>query len=112
MATRKMTHDKVSGRYYFAETVSSGIFSDPVLAPPAYPHDPGSKPVSVFVKPAGTARLEFTLSSRSLVEAGTAIWLPWPNGDVTAATAAAINAPVTAMRCVSVSGACDWGMMI
>jgi len=114
MATRTMTHSLPGGRFHFTETATAGGATDPLLLPAIYPHDPGHKPASVFVKPAGggSARIEFTLSTQAQVEAATAVWISWPHGDVTAAASASINGPITALRCVSVSGAADWGVMI
>jgi len=112
MPARKPTYDDNTGRSIFSESILGGATSDPVLLPSVHQMDLGHKPSSVFCKPAGTARLEFTLSSRAAVEAATAIWVPWPNGDVTVTTTAGIHSPVTALRCVSVGGACDWGILI
>ena len=114
MVIKNMTHNVADGRYHFSETILTGSTSDPVYPPSIYPHDPGYRPVVVFLKPAGggSARIEFTLSTRAEVEAATAIWIAWPDGAVTTATARVITGPVTALRCVSVSGSADWGMLI
>jgi len=67
----------------------------------------GAKRVSVGVTPAGTARVEFTLSTYAEIDGATARWFSWVDGDVTVATADTLDGPVTAVRCVTtVAGTC------
>lgn len=60
---------------------------------------------SIALHPAGTAKVQFTLSKTSLVKAGTARWLDWARGDITSAAADIPEGPVTAVRAVSITGA-------
>jgi len=110
VAVNKMIHTTANGRSYHAEVVADGVTSDPLILPSIYPYNPGHMPAVVAVIPAGGAsgRIEFSLDDPAVVEAGTAQWIAWPHGDVSAAIADAINGPVTALRCVSVSGQVEW----
>jgi len=110
MAAREMTHDPRDGRFKFSESILTGATSDPVYLPSVQNRNSGFDPASVAVIPATSAKIEFTLSTRALVDAGTAVWHEWPNATVTVATSASIRGPITALRCVSVSGGVDWGI--
>lgn len=66
----------------------------------------GPRSISAAVHPAsGTARVEFTLSHPDLVEAGTARWIAWAKGDVSASAADALISSVTAIRGVCTTNA-------
>lgn len=47
---------------------------------------------------AATSFIEYTLSAPALVDAGTALWVKWPAGDVTVSSADALLSCVTAIR--------------
>jgi len=113
MAVQIMGHDSDDGRYHHAETVADGATSDPVLMPSIQNHDPYAKPVTLYISPAGggSARIETTLSTRALVEAGAAVWFAWSAGSVSVPTSQLLQGPVTALRCVSVSGAAFWSAL-
>lgn len=108
-----MNHNVSSGRYHFQQTVTAGAASDPVLLPSVYHHNPGYAPAAVYASPGGggTARIEFSLSTPEEVEAGSATWLPWPDGDVSAGTVRTVAGPVTALRCVATTANAAWGVM-
>lgn len=79
------------------ESVGNGETGNPVIL--------YGRPVSLALHPAGTAKVQFTLSGDNLVVAGTARWIDWARGNVTVATADISEGDVTAVRAVSVSGA-------
>lgn len=109
-----LVHHAEDGRRRHAESVADGQTSAPVYMPSVQQHDPGHKPVTVICWPAGgaTGRIEYSISPRADVEEATATWSAWDDGDVTAATARALDASVTALRCVSVAGQVDWEVLI
>lgn len=74
---------------------------------------PHRGPASVAVSPAvgANAVVEFTLSSRDEVEAGTALWRAWSLGTVTQAADDALQAPVTALRCTSTGGSTSFEVL-
>lgn len=85
------------------ETLGAAATSDPVLIGGRY------RSVSVGVSQIGTqARIEYTLSPVSKVEAGTAQWQAWLSGDVAANTADNLEGPVTAVRAVAITGVATW----
>lgn len=62
-------------------------------------------PVTVAVDPqGGEAYVETTLSSREDIADGTALWIGWPNGPISAPLQDTTVGFVTGMRFVSVSG--------
>lgn len=67
---------------------------------------PGMSRISVAIHPAATftARVEFTLSPRAAVDAGTARWISWDLGNVAAPAADALLSTITAIRGVSSGG--------
>lgn len=66
----------------------------------------GPSSISAAIHPvSGTARVEFTLSHPDLVEAGTARWITWAKGDVSASAADALISSVTAIRGVCTTNA-------
>ena len=88
-------------RWFHSETVTDAT-SEPLVLP-ALERDSAA----VSVTPGTSARVEYSLSSYADIEADTATWHAWDDGDVTSATTSAIDARVTALRLVSI-GASDW----
>jgi len=60
--------------------------------------------IAAELDPSGTAKLQHTISSIQDVTGGTANWVDWGPGEVSAVTQAFIDQPVTALRVVSVDG--------
>lgn len=87
-------------RYYHRAEVTDAT-SEP-LGIPASHND-----VLVVVSPSTSARLQFTISSKEAINAGTATWVDWEDGDVSEARARVISGTVSALRLVSV-GASIW----
>lgn len=115
MAVQYMTHMTANGRHIHTETLGAGLTSDPLMLPSVYGRMRSDDRISVVCIPAvgATGKIQYTLSSVANVEAGSAIWIDWPSGNVTAATGYAINGPVTALRCINVAGAFSvaWGVL-
>ena len=86
--------------YDYHETILTGANGKSVYIPSI------SVPTKVTctVIPSGTAKIQYTTSSRAAVEASTAVWQDWPLGGVTSTTSDSLVSPVTALRGVSVSG--------
>ena len=103
LVTNNQTAVQTPGQavYEYQETVADGVTSEFIMAP-----DNAGKlrDWSVAVIPAGTARVEYTLSGRDTVAAGGGNWQQWDDGNVTSITSDLLG-PVTAVRVVSVTGA-------
>ena len=89
--------------YEYSEDIADGENGGAVIVKPI---GNVSGNIGAAVLPGGnTGKFQYTFSSTEKVEAGTANWIDWDNGDVTSNTGATFTAPVTAVRGVSVSGA-------
>lgn len=86
--------------FEYTETIESGKTGDAIMAPD---YAGKLRDWVVGIIPSGTARIEYTLSTRSQVDAGAAVWRAWDAGDVTVNTDDLLG-PVQAVRGVSVSG--------
>lgn len=71
-----------------------------------------SKNISLAVFPAGTARVEFSISSYDDLTAGTANWIVWGNGEVSTPTPAEVFSKISAIKVVSVAGSTDYEVML
>ena len=58
----------------------------------------GMSKISVSLKPNPSAGVEYTLSNPGDVEAGTATWIAWPLGTITAPNADELMSTATAVR--------------
>lgn len=92
-------------RYSHAESATAGT-TEAVLLP-----GNGEAP-TVHVMPGATSsgNVEITISSPDKVSAGTAVWMAWADGAVSAATLKTLASPATAVRLV-VTGTCDWEVL-
>lgn len=88
-------------RWFHSETVTDAP-SDPLILP-SLERDS----VAVSVTPGTSARVESTSSSYADIEAGSAVWDAWDNGDVTTGTTGVVSSRVSALRLVS-TGASSW----
>jgi len=78
-----------------------------------HPHNAAMGGITCTVIPNGnTGKFQTTTSPRASIEAGTATWSDWPDGEVTETTSDVITGPVTGIRGVSVSGAIDIEIVI
>ena len=97
---------KYDQRYQFSEDVGEGV-SQPLRIPGV------GKPVGVCLSPEEgvSAKVEYTFSSYSEVESGTAVWVEWPLGNVEQDTTDISSPAVSALRVVS-DGQCKWSVSI
>lgn len=80
-------------RGFFRAKVEFSLKSQPVRIPE------GPVFISAAVHPSsGTGRVEFTLSSPTDVEAGSAKWIAWSFGDVAQSKAESLIVAITAVR--------------
>lgn len=86
-------------RWFHAETVTDAT-SLPLIIPAI-----GRKP-AVSVTPGTSARVEYTLSDYDAIYEGTATWLLWDMGDITAPASDTAES-ASALRLVSI-GASKW----
>ncbi|HHJ80341.1 MAG TPA: hypothetical protein ENJ65_01760, partial [Candidatus Tenderia electrophaga] len=93
-----VAYNETAGRPEYRATVLAGVTSDPLYLPPMKPGQQAT--VGVSPGAGGTAKVEYTLSPRALVDAGDAsvIWRAWPFGDVSSDTDDMLDGPVTALR--------------
>jgi len=70
--------------------------------------------VQVWAQPTsgGSALVEATISDPSAVDAGTAVWEPWPAGDANAYASATMRPLPTAMRCTATGGDVEWEVVV
>jgi len=118
MAVRYLTtgHTKLSGRSYFTETVAIDTTSDAVMMPSVQlRNNKADDRISVMCIPqvggGGTGKIQYTMSPPEAVEAESGVvWADWTPGDIVppAVGAYVINGPVTALRCISVTGTTQW----
>lgn len=95
-----LQYDPTLGLNLHSESVAASTTSTPI------PINGESGKVSVAVHPSGgTGRVEFSLSSNAISAPGSANWVAWAGGDVSASTADTLDGPVVAVRCVSGAGA-------
>lgn len=91
------------GRLEHAATVAADTTSSPLYLPPQ-----PERRATVAIHPGSTAKVQYTTSPESAVDGGTAQWIDWPEGEVSASTQDALLAPVTALRAVAIGADADW----
>lgn len=105
MPTQQMRSESLPNRtdvrWFHTEAVDNAT-SDPLIIPSL---DRDS--VAVMVAPGSSARVEYTLSGYADIDAGTATWLPWDEGDITAPASSVVSSRVAAVRLVS-TGSSEW----
>ena len=100
MRSESLAH-RTDVRWFHAETVADAT-SDPLIIPSLERDN-----VAVMVSPGTSARVEYTLSSYGDIVTDNAVWLPWDEGDITAATGSVVVSRVAALRLVS-TGTSQW----
>lgn len=87
-----------AGRIRVSEEVEGAANSVPLMTGDMYP-------ITVVCIPGGsTAKIQYTTSPESEVEADSALWRDWEAGEVTETTESVFDGPMTALRLVNVSG--------
>jgi len=102
MAIAEMTErtGRVTGFEYY-ETIADTATGDSIKISPM----PAGTHITCTVVPgAGTGKFQTTTSSAADIIAGSATWVDWAEGNVTATTSDVITGPVTGIRGVSISG--------
>lgn len=96
-------HRGVNIAYESGANIASGQTSDPIYVDQTIT---GARGVSVGTKllTSNKAKVQFTISPRARVEAGTANWHDWSHGDSNQSKTEFLVGPVTAVRCVSTGG--------
>lgn len=107
-----VAYNKTARRSEYRATVLAGVTSDPLYLPPIKPGQ--NAIVGVSPGAGGTAKVEYTLSPRELVNAGDAsvIWRAWPYGDVSSDTDELLEGPVTALRMTATTANADWEVLV
>jgi len=96
--------------YSYKGAVANGKNGDSIVTPPLLA--PQKYPTLTVIPGTGTAKMQYTTSPDSEVEAGSAVWLDWEAGEKTANYSDVLVASVNAVRCVSVSGAVEFEIAI
>lgn len=91
----------VSG-YTYSEAIISGETGANIKIPPMGPN--GTHITCTLIAGANTGKFQFTTSSDTKVQADTANWIDWTEGDTTGSISIAVISQVTGIRGVSVSG--------
>ena len=68
--------------------------------------------VAVLICGAGTGRIDVTFDSHTMIDLGTAIWIPWDKGEITGTESDTFLLKPTAIKAVSVSGAITFKLAI
>lgn len=93
-----MTYDVHNKRGHIETTQAVGTSTAKI--PP--PHQRST--VTIHPDPTGTGKAQYTTSSPALLAAGTARWVDWEDGSVSAVTTRTLSGPVTGWRFVCSSG--------
>lgn len=96
--------------YVYTETVEDGTNGEAVITTPLA--NASGRVTCTIVSTGNTGKVQTTTSSVATVEAGTATWLDWAQGDVTTTTTDVLTGPVTAVRGVSVTGEIGFELVI
>lgn len=88
--------------YFYTETIADGLTGRNVKIPPMGLD--GTRITCTIIAASNTGKFQFTTSSDAAVQADTATWIDWPEGDSTGSIYDTITSQVTGLRGVSVSG--------
>lgn len=91
--------------WHFEQTsIAASTTTDPVVIPPLL----AGQRISVkTIAQTNDAKVQSTISSDAKVAAGTADWEDWPPGAQIGTVSANLEAPVTALRCLTGSTSAD-----
>ena len=90
---------------FFSETIASGETGSTIKIPPLGPGN--CRILCTIIAGAGTGKFQWTSSSDTAVENGTAVWQDWNKGDVTGTVSDVIIVQITGLRGVSANGEID-----
>ena len=98
-----------SPQLFYKEEIASGNGETVLVKPNAK----GAYSMSVAIEAgAGTGKVQYTLDTEEIIEAGTEVWYDWDIGDATGNAVDAFVSPVSAVRGVSISGAVVFKLLI
>ena len=101
---------RIERGWQYTEDVATGATSEPVKIKS---NENGLYHVSIaLIAGTGNGKMQYTLDSDAEIDAGTAVWFDWEMGICTGNTIDAIISPVSAVRCVSISGAMTFKILI
>ncbi len=114
MAVQTLT--KRSGRFlgwsFEQLAIAASTTTDPLTIPPLL----AGQRISVrTIAQTNDAKVQSTISSDAKVAAGTAVWEDWPPGAQVGTTSANLEAPITALRCITGNTSSDtttWEVLI
>ena len=86
----------------YTEAIADGENGESVYVHPV--NSPTGEITCTVIPGGNSGKIQTTTSPMAAIAAGTAIWIDWAEGDVTATTSDIISGPVTGVRGVSVSG--------
>lgn len=107
MATQQLTQRtpfRFLGWHFEQLAIAASTTTDPLVIPPLL----AGQRISVkTIAQTNDAKVQSTISSDAKVVAGTADWDDWPPGAQVGTTSANLEAPVTALRCITGSTSVD-----
>lgn len=103
--------ENASGGYEYSETLAAGEESDPVFIKPT---GRSNTPISVSLAAhTGVGRIEVSISSIKDIKDGNEEWLIWDQGEISGvAVVDVLRGPVTAIKCINVSGTIKFEILI
>jgi len=94
----------------YKEEIQDGETSDPVKIKPT---GRGTSSGSVIIIcGAGTGKIQVSFDTYDEIDENTAEWIDWDKGEVTGTEVDVFNGPVTGIRCVSISEAITFKILI
>lgn len=94
----------------YSEEVADGVTGDPIIIEPFGKGDPTG--TVKLVCGSGTGKVQTTIDPDGAIEADTAEWDDWAQGEVTGTALDVFAGPISAIRAVSVSGAVTLKILI
>lgn len=88
--------------YYYTETIADGVTGSNVKIPPMGLD--GTTITLTIIAGSNTGKFQLTTSSDAAVQADTATWTDWTEGDTTGSLNMTLGSQVTGIRGASVSG--------
>lgn len=87
--------------YTYSETIADSEVGASIAVTPAQPFSPIT---CTLYAGSNTGKFQYTTSSDEKVSSETATWIDWDEGNSTGTVVGIVDAPVTGLRGVSVSG--------
>jgi hypothetical protein len=107
--TQDLFGDGNTGQYLYSADILDGE-SDVVKIPPSGRVQ--SIGVAMLVCGDGVGRIDFTIDTHEMIDAGTAVWEPWDKGIVSGTQVDTFRIKMTGLRGVSISGTITFKLSI